>query len=81
MLAEVNGAVTVAKVSAPLFRVGELSVYVVGLDGNVVPALGVTEDQAAHPATSPFESVLISRTALPPAPYRKDLRFAGTFIA
>ena len=68
MLVEVNGAVTVVKVGAPLFRVGEASVYDVGLDGNVVPALGVTEDQAVHPATLPLASVLISRTSLPPAP-------------
>jgi hypothetical protein len=32
MVVEVNGAVTLVKVG-PLFRVAELSVYVIGLDG------------------------------------------------
>ena len=67
-MVEANGAVTVVKVGAPLVRVAEPSVYGVGLDGNVVPALGVTDDQAAHPAILPLASVLISRTSLPPAP-------------
>lgn len=42
--------------------------YDVAAELNVVPVLGLTDDQLEHPLMLPFASVLISKISLPPAP-------------